>query len=227
MLTIETDAFFAAVKTGNLAKVTELVDNDPTLLNSTNKAGATGILFALYNGHPAVAELIAQRKKDLDVFEAASLGKLAHLEALTKQNPGLVRTHSEEGFTALQLAAYLGQKETVNILLKAGAEVNAVAKNPTGYTALTGTVARGHLDIAKTLLAKGANPNHRYEGGLTPLMEAAASGNLEITRLLLAHGADPQIKMEGKTARDYALEKGHEEAAALLKEHETDLKQRV
>ena len=224
MLTIEVDEFFDGVKAGNLAKVNELIDRDPALLNAKNKTGATGILFALYNDHPAVAELIAQRKHDLNVFEAASLGKLARLEALTKQNPGLVRTFSEEGFTALQLAAYLGQRETVDSLLKAGAEVNAVAKNPTGYTALSGAVSRGHRDIAETLLAKGADPNHRYEGGFTPLMEAAASGNLEITRLLLAHGADPQIKMGGKTAHDYALEKGHEEAAALLKEHKTDVR---
>jgi len=224
MLTIEAHEFFDEVKTGNLEKVKELIDKDPALLHAKNKSGATGILFALYNNHPEVAELIAQRKHDLDVFEASGLGKLAQLEALIKRNPGLVRTYSEEGFTALQLAAYLGQEETVDILLKDGALVNAVAKNPTGYTALSGAVSRGHRNIAGRLLAKGANSNHTYEGGFTPLMEAAASGNLEITRLLLAHGADPQIKMGGKTAHDYALEKGHEEAAALLKEHKTDVR---
>jgi ankyrin repeat protein len=108
----------------------------------------------------------------------------------------------------------------VNRLLKAGAEVNEVAKNPTGFTALTGAIAGGHHDIAESLLAQGANANHRYEEGFTPLMEAAASGYLEITRLLLTHGADTRVRMAGKTALDYAIEKGQSEVAALLKEHE-------
>lgn len=220
MLTIESDQFFEAVKAGNTIKVRELIDRNPALLSAKSKSGSTGILFALYTGHTEIAGLIAQQKKELDIFEAACLGELLQVERLIKRDMDLANSYSDEGFTALQLAAYLGQGEAVGFLLKNGAEVNAVARNPTGYTALSGAVARGHLNVARILLEEGANPNHRYEGGFTPLMEAAASGKLEMTKLLLRHGADTQVRKDGKTARDYALEKGQSEVAELLGQQE-------
>jgi len=169
MLTIETEKFFEAIKNGERSKIEEIIDRAPTIVSTKNKSGATGILFALYAGRPELAELIAKRKTGLDIFEAASLGHLSNTEVLIKENPSIVSEYSTEGFTALQLAAYLGKGNTVDLLLRSGADVNAIAKNPTGYTALTGAVARGHQNIASTLLEHGANPNHRYEGGFTPL----------------------------------------------------------
>ena len=216
MLTIESDKFFEALKSGDLARVSELIDKHPSLVDAKTRSGATGILFALYSGHPGIAELIAQRKPTIDIFEAASLGKIPQAEELANHNSELVRAYSDEGFTALQLASYLGQVDAVNLLLKSGAEVNAVAKNPSGFTALTGAVSRGHVNIAQRLLEEGANPNHRYEDGFTPLMEAAASGYLEIAKLLLVHGADTKIRKDGKTARDFAREKGRTDVGELL-----------
>ena len=214
---IETEKFFDAIKNGERSKVEEMIEREPTIVSAKNKSGATGILFALYAGRPELAELIARRKPGLDIFEAASLGRLSDIEALIKENPSIVSEYSTEGFTALQLAAYLGKGDTVDFLLRSGADVNAIAKNLTGYTALTGAVARGHESLASTLLEQGANPNHRYEGGFTPLMEAAASGSVDVTKLLLAHGADRMILLNGKTALDLALEKGRKETAQLLR----------
>ncbi len=217
MLTIETEKFFEAIKNGESSKIAEMIEREPTIVNSKNGEGATGILYALYTGRSEVAELIAKRKPQLDLFEAACLGQTARIETLIRQNPEGSNEYSAEGFTALQLAAYLGKSTAVDLLLSRGAEVNAVAKNPTHYTALTGAVARGHRDIVSTLLGKGANPNPKYEGGFTPLMEAAASGDVEVTRLLLAHGADRSIRFNGKTAFDLAIEKGKSATAQLLK----------
>jgi ankyrin repeat protein len=66
-----------------------------------------------------------------------------------------------------------------------------------------------HLDVIKTLLARGANVNARakdstetrtiftmqwlYEDGATPFLRAAQSGDVELMKLLLARGADPTI----------------------------------
>ena len=216
MLMIETEKFFEAIKNGERSKIEEMIDREPTMVSAKNKSGATGILFALYVGRPELAELIAKRKPGLDIFEAASLGHLSDIKVLIEENPRIVSEYSAEGFTALQLAAYIGKGDTVDFLLSSAADVNAISKNPTGYTALTGAVARGHQNIASTLLEQGANPNHRYEGGFTPLMEAAASGNVEMTKLLLAHGADRMIRLNGKTALDLALERGQKDTAQLL-----------
>ncbi len=60
----------------------------------------------------------------------------------------------------------------------------------------------------------------RISDGCTPLMwlpddDARA---IEVVELLLAHGADPSVKSkEGKTAADFAEERGLYEAAELLR----------
>jgi uncharacterized protein len=77
---------------------------------------------------------------------------------------------------------------------------------------------RDPLDLIKTLLAKGANPNQRTEttpvhglmqfdgswvnfDGQTPFIRAALSGDIQVMRLLLAHGADPNLATtQGSTA---------------------------
>src|SRR6266540_3697263 len=153
MLTLKSDEFFENIRTGNLARVRELVGVDPSLLNAKYKSGATGILFALYNGHRELAEFLAHRKLDLDFFEAACLGRLEQVKEMLKRDPQLVKSYSSEGFTALQLTAYLGRKEVARYLVDAGADVNATAENQTGFTALTGAETSGHKDIAEILLA--------------------------------------------------------------------------
>ncbi len=218
MLTLHTEEFFKSIKSGDLAKVAQLVEMDPSLLTASAKSGATGILFALYGGHQDIAKFLAAKKGSLDIYEASSLGDLEQVKQLVKRNSETVKSHSAEGFSALGLAAFLGQGDIVKYLLENGADVNAVAKNPTGYTALTGAVSTGRKEIATLLLTKGANVNHQYEEGFSALMEASASGNVEMTKLLLTHGADVNAKTrENKTALSYALDKEHQDVAALLR----------
>src|SRR5207245_7725521 len=103
-------------------------------------------------------------------------------------------TYSPDGFTPVALAAYLGQKSVKGSTTEKGANVNAIVKNATGFTALTGAVANNHVEISKILVKRGANVNHRYEGGVSPLMEACLNGNLELVNFLLENGADPSAK---------------------------------
>ena len=219
MLTLKSDEFFANIRSGNLDKVKNLVDSDPSLAHAKYKTGATGILFAVYNGHREIAEFLAHRKLDLGFFEATVLGRLEQVKDMVKRNPELVNSYSPEGFTALALSAYLGQKEVVEYLIASGADANSTARNQSGFTPLTGAATNGHTDVARILLARGANVNHRYEGGFSPLMITAHNGNLELTRLLLENEADVQAKTnDGRTALNFAQENGHAQVAALLRE---------
>jgi ankyrin repeat protein len=212
--------FLDAVKAGDVAAVRALLDADPNLITARDGVGNSAVLLAIYYGKESVKELLLETGVELDIFEAAATGKSDHVAALLAQDASLANTYAPDGFTPLGLAAFFGRREVVELLLQQGADVNAVSRNVSGYTALTGAVAGGHREIVATLLAHGARADHRYGPGYTPLHEAAASGKLEIARLLLEHGADPNAHTDdGKTPLALAVEKKQEETAALLRQH--------
>jgi ankyrin repeat protein len=73
--------------------------------------------------------------------------------------------------------------------------------------------------VVRVALEMGARVNAKGERGVTPLSCAATEGALEAVTLLLEAGADPHARADdGSTALGRALEGGHEEVAAVLKQ---------
>jgi uncharacterized protein len=217
---MQTDVFLDAIRKNDNPRILELLKTEPTLADTRDADGVSSVFLALYRGNSQAAQEIAARRSSLDVYEAAALGNLAQLKNLIDHDKSLAGSYSPDGFTALALAAYIGQKETARYLLENGADSNAVAKNETGFTALTGAVSQNHTEVAKMLIENGANVNYSYEGGFTPLMHAAYAGSFELVKLLLEHGADPNAKNgEGKTPLAFSREKGHDRVTELLKVH--------
>lgn len=220
MLTIQPDTFLDAIRKNDNQTILELLQAQPSLAAARDKNGVSAIFLALYRGNKEAAREIAQRKRELDVFEAAAIGDLNQLRTIVDKEGSNVSSYSPDGFTALALASYLGQKGSVEYLIEKGADPNAVARNETGFTALTGAASNNHTEIARLLVSNGAEVNYSYEGGFTPLIHAASAGNLELVTLLLENGADPNVKNnEGKTPRMFAQESGHTEIVALLARH--------
>jgi len=206
-----------AVRDGQTGAVQRLVDSDPALVGARDEAGVSAILLALYHGHPDIAQWLAARRRNLDVFEAAAVGEPQQLETLLLADPSLAAARSPDGFTALALAGFFGQISAVRTLLAHGADVNAVSHNAARYTALTGAVAAGQTAVVRELLQACADPNYRYGPGLTPLHVAAANGTVDIVQMLLEAGATPEAATdEGKTALDPAREKGHAAVVEML-----------
>ena len=213
------EEFLEAIRKNDQPKINKLLQEQPSLANTRTKEGVSAIFLALYRGNSPVATQIAS-KKQLDVFEAASIGDLNQLKTLISQDPSLAKSYSPDGFTALALASYLGQKGSVEYLVENGSDVNALANDGSGFTPLTGAASQNQNEIAKILVKKGATVDHQYEGGFTPLMHAAAAGNIELVTLLLENGANPNMKnSEGKTPLSFALEKDHSKIVDLLGKH--------
>jgi ankyrin repeat protein len=66
--------------------------------------------------------------------------------------------------------------------------------NKTGWTPLHYAATGGHLEIMNLLLENHAYIDAESPNGTTPLMMAAQYGTPEATRLLLDAGADPRLK---------------------------------
>ncbi|HYO13926.1 MAG TPA: ankyrin repeat domain-containing protein [Thermoanaerobaculia bacterium] len=88
----------------------------------------------------------------------------------------------------LRRAASAGDLAKVKELLDKGVDANAA--NQYGGTALAFACDKGHTEVVKLLLERGANPNVKDTFyNLTPIGWAAEKGHVDIIRLLLAKGA--------------------------------------
>ncbi len=215
-----TQDFFNAVTQGDAAKVKEMLKAEPQLAQAKDGKGTSAILKATYYRKQEVVAVLLATGIELNIFEAAATGQTERVRALIKQNAALVNGYAPDGFFPLGLAVFFGHQPTVEVLLAAGAEVNAASRETMRVTSLHAAVAANHLAIARLLLAHGANANARQaEGGLTPLHEAAANGSLAFAKLLLEHKADLNAKtQDGKTPLTFAITRSQPEMAAFLRE---------
>jgi ankyrin repeat protein len=208
---------FAAVRAGDLDELREIVAADPAVTSARDRDGLSLVLQAAYRDRTDMVELLVQEGASLDVFEASALGRIERVTALAGTDPERVNAWSVDGFTPLHLASFFGHAGVARLLLDEGADVAAVSRNRMEVMPLHSAVAGRHRAVVEVLLDGGAPVDARAHGGYTPLLEAAQNGDRSLVELLLARGADPALaRDDGKTSRDLAMEKGHEDVADVL-----------
>lgn len=210
-------AFFDAVKSGNVDEVRRLVRDRPVLAGARDANGVSGILTAIYNRRPEVAAALVEAGVPIDIFEASALGLVDRLTALLKEDPALVSAYAPDGFYPLGLAAFFGHLDAARRLIAAGADIHAAARNPFKVQPIHAAAASRNLEILRAVLEAGGDPNVPQQQGFVPLHEAASNGNREMAELLVKHGANPRLANEaGKTSIDLARAKGHPALADWL-----------
>ena len=211
----DTEKCFQLLAAGDINGLRGLLEQDSSIAAARDASGVSLLMQALYRGHRDLAELMST-KKELDIFEAASLGKLERLKECCGDRSA-VNSFSKDGFTALHFACYFGQPRAARVLIDNGAAVDAVASNPMKVMPLHSAASARSVEAARLLLEHGAPINARQHGGWAPIHAAAQNGDRAMVELLLRHGADPGIENdEGKTAAAVAKEKGHRDLPELL-----------
>jgi uncharacterized protein len=216
-VTADAERLFEAINAGDLDRIKALVAADSAVAEERDDQGLSAVTQAAYHGHAEIVDCLLAAEPRLDVFEAATVGRLERVRELVEQDPILARDFSPDGFTPLHLAAFFGHAEIARLLLDAGADAQAVARNPMRVQPLHSAAAARQLEIARMLVEAGADVNEPQERGFTPLHAAAQNGDVELARLLLESGADPERSAEdGRTAADFASEQGGEQVLVLL-----------
>lgn len=207
---------FELLEAGDAEGLRSLLVDCPGAAETRDASGVSLVMHALYRGRRDIAEILAGKKKELDVFEATSLGRLERLSECIKDATA-VNSYSGDGFTPLHFACYFGQPESAHLLLEKGAAVDAIAGNAMKVMPLHSAASARNVGAARLLLEHGASVNGRQHGGWAPIHAAAQNGERAMVELLLKYGADPNASSDdGKTAASLAREKGHTEILALI-----------
>lgn len=158
-----------------------------------------------------------------DLFDAVRAGDAEKAKTLLQADPKLAEARTEDGSTALHLAALEGQAAIAQLLLvlAGGAQVNA--RGLREETPLHLAMYDGRREVAELLLASQADVNAQNTTGETPLHLAARKGYRELVELLLDHQAEVNAK-DGQDATPLhgAAAAGHKAVVELLLSHNAD-----
>src|ERR1700675_474796 len=215
------DRAFELLQAGDADGLRRILQQDPAASEARDSTGVSLLMHSLYRGRRDLAELIASKKKALDIFEATALGRLDRLKQCLRDDASALNSRSKDGSPALPFACFFGQPDSARLLIESGAAVDAVAANPTQVMPLHSAASARNLEAARLLLEHGAPGivNARQQGGWVPIHAAAQNGDRPMVELMLKHHADPKLANDqGKTSAMVAREKGHEEIATLLDE---------
>jgi len=226
---ISSQEFLSAVLEDRREDVAKMIVHDERLVHSRDGSGATAVLLATYHGLDDMLGVLLRAGTRLDLFEAAAVGDTERVREALVDDPSQVAETSGDGFPPLQLACFFGRTEAALALLDVlkarsdGAELlDRPARNPTRvrpvHSAAACRDAEASLTLLRELLDAGADVEAEQAGGFRPLHAAASSGRGEVVELLLARGADAGAETDlGRTAADFAAEKGHADLAERLR----------
>ena len=120
--------------------------------------------------------------------------------------------------TALFLAVEGGHREVVQILIDAGADIEA--RTSTGLTPLHYACGLGELAVVKVLLEAGADVCATDSEGATSLMRSAANGHTETARYLASlKEVDANHTADVDNAVNVASRNNHPDVVCVLREH--------
>jgi ankyrin repeat protein len=154
------------------------------------------LLEALYQGDRQRVDELLAADPELDVFEAAALGRTDRLRELLDEDPSRATAFGTDGFHPLGLACFFGHVEAARLLLERGADVNALSRNDRIQTAAIHAAAASEAkdeatryELVKLALEHGADPNLQQGGGFRAIDAARQNGDERVEQLLLEHGA--------------------------------------
>ena len=226
-----------AARTGDPAVIGALVARGASVNAHEGRKGQTALMWAATENNALAVDALLKAGADLRARSGGGFSSLlfavraGHREVVGRLLKAGASANEAlpDGTSALTLAITNAHYELAAWLLEAGADPNADTpgwaplhqlvwtRRPNGGLAEPPAVPTGtlsSLDLAKRLLAHGANPNAQIKKdrslgfddrhllnriGATPFLTAAHAADVEMMRLLAAGGADTRLTTADRT----------------------------
>jgi ankyrin repeat protein len=149
---------FEAAAFGRTERLREILAADPAQADAISEDGFTALHLAIFGGQEGATRLLIEHGADLDRVSTSAIAQVSPLGT----------------------AAFVRSLPLARLLLDAGADVNARERSG-GFTPLHAAAEHGDVDLARELIARGADPRIRTTDGRTA---ADLATNDELRRLL-------------------------------------------
>ena len=222
-------AFFTAVSRGDLSTVALLLRAGCVDVNCANCLHKTALFMATEAGDTELARLLIDSGADANLASFCSAYSVYEAPAVTAARVcagavlqlvlarGARARQAEGGKTALQWAATHGDTAGADLLLRHGADIDALG--PYCNTALHYAATAERADTVAWLLRRGASVSINHDGR-TALHVAAVRGSLQTVGHLLAAGCEVDVRDRFRfTPFSLACLRGHFDVLQYLVEH--------
>jgi cytohesin len=189
------DGLVAAVSVGSVQKVSEFLRAGVNP-NARDAQGRLALVEATRLDNLNLMRALLDKGADPNAADGSSVKPIEVAEKNGLSHKGVEATELLRARGAVMppgdlfwQAAYDGQVEEAERLLKQGADVNALT--PAGHSVLWAAIDKRNNSMVEFLLNHGADPNRPGSGDATPLCKAIRDGDNPMVESLLNHGADP------------------------------------
>ncbi|MFT3878859.1 MAG: ankyrin repeat domain-containing protein [Gemmatales bacterium] len=206
---------FVAAGMGSLEMVELCFDEQGQLLPSSVLTGSTR--FKHGNRLPCPPETESEQIADA-LYMACRNAHVAVVKFLLTKQPDL-HFRAFQGGTLLHWAYFGNSTQIISLIEQAGGDSSSrddlLHVTPRAFGICT-PANWGFLELVQRQVKRDPSLVHLVDG-TSAIHEAARQGHLNVVQWLISAGADKDLKnSEGKTARELATEKGHEQIASYL-----------
>ena len=202
-------ALQAVARTGKVDAAQVLLDHHAAVDAREKWGGQTALMWASARRHPEMMQLLIARGADVN---ARSIDRDYQRHVTAEGRP---KSLDSGGLTPLLYAARENCTACVDVLLKNKADIDL--PDPDGVSPLLLAIMNANWDLAKQLIAAGADVNqwdiygeaplltavdlrNRVDGGRASIDPTNTTKGMAIVNLLLERGADPNMQLLFKPA---------------------------
>lgn len=210
-----------AVYYGNRNKVKRILENGADV-NIKNLDGITPLMIAVADGDEITTEMLIKYGENVNerdrygntpLHYSIKHKSIVNILLNNKADPNVINTKMQ---TPLDIAVYGGFRETIELLINAGAK-SVLAKDINGMTKLHYAALYSNCKYIEILLSQGANINSQNIKRQTPLHIAVINKNIDICQLLLEKGAySNQPDLNGNSPIQLAIDNKCDDIVELL-----------